>query len=213
MREQRSEPKVVGYSNIKDVVRVLVAAFYADPLSTWIFPDPLQRREQLRRFLTLGVEGTMRYPCVWLNEIGSATSVWIPPGGTEYSPVQADRFEPLLVELLGTAAAPVVETFDLLTRSHPSEDPHYFLSMLATDPEHAGHVDGLTLLADNLRLVDQEQTAVYLEASNAVNIPLYLRYGFELVPPIAAPGGGPDVFTMWREAVVSVPNEDGSAPL
>ncbi len=203
MGQQGGAPKVVGHSRIKDVVRVLVEAFYADPLWTWIFPDPFQRREQLRRFLTLGVEGAMRYPYVWLAENGSATSVWIPPNGTEYSPDQAERFEPLLVELLGAAAAPVVETFDLLTRSHPREDPHYFLSMLATDPEHAGHAYGLSLLADNLSLVDQEQVAVYLEASNAVNIPLYQRYGFELVAPIRAPGGGPEIFTMWREAVPS----------
>jgi GNAT superfamily N-acetyltransferase len=193
-------PRIVGLTSLADVVTVLANAFHADPLWGWIFPDVRKRREQLRRFLTLGVEGAMRYPWVWLTPNNSATSVWIPPAGTEYSDAQAERFAPLLVELLGPGAPRVIETFEMLNRSHPREEPHFFLSMLATDPDQSGKGHGLSLLADNLRLVDQEQVAVYLEASNEVNVPLYGRHGFEVVAALPAPGGGPEIFTMWRES-------------
>ena len=33
----------------------------------------------------------------------------------------------------------------MLNRSHPREDPHYFLSMLATDPDQSGKGHVLSL--------------------------------------------------------------------
>jgi hypothetical protein len=38
-----------------------------------------------------------------------------------------------------------------------------------------------------------------LEASNAANVPLYRRYGYEPRDVFSVPGS-PDVTTMWRDA-------------
>lgn len=45
------------------------------------------------------------------------------------------------------------------------------------------------------------QTAMpaYLEPSNPANVPLYARYGFEVLGSFSLPGGGPGVVTMWRQ--------------
>jgi predicted acetyltransferase len=76
--------------------------------------------------------------------------------------------------------------------------PHFYLSLLGTDPRQAGHGYGLGLLADNLRRIDDLGAPAYLEASNTANVPLYERYGFEVLSSFQ-PTGGPLVFTMWRE--------------
>ena len=43
----------------------------------------------------------MRYPWVWLTPGDTATSVWIPPDGTDLSEGQEATLEPTIVEMLG----------------------------------------------------------------------------------------------------------------
>lgn len=183
--------------DVDDVVHVLVGSFYNDPLWSWALPDPSSRSDQQRRLWRLCVVGAIRYPWVWLTEGSSATSVWIPPDGTEFPDEQVERLEPILEDMLGHDAARVVETFDLFEQAHPRTVPHFYLSLLGTDPRQAGHGYGLGLLADNLRRIDELGAPAYLEASNTANVPLYQRYGFEVVGSFR-PLGGPEVVTMWR---------------
>jgi GNAT superfamily N-acetyltransferase len=194
-------PKVVGPEQVERVTDILVGAFFDDPLWGWAFPDPVRRPDQHRALWRLCVQGAVRYPWVWLDAGQMAASVWIPPGGTDFSDEQAARLEPLLVDLLGADAGRALEAFELLDAAHPHDRPHYFLSLLGTDPGHRGHGYGFGLLADNLRRIDRESMPAYLEASNSANVPLYQRYGFEVLSSIPVPGG-PEVFTMWREARV-----------
>ena len=55
------------------------------------------------------------------------------------------------------------------------------------------------LLADNLRRIDAEGTAAYLESSNPVNNYRYERLGFVPCGEFELPEDGPDVLQMWRE--------------
>lgn len=183
-----------------DVVAILASAFYDDPAWSWAFPEPSLRAEQQRRLWTLFVEGAMRYPYVWLTEGNTATSVWIPPDGTEFSDEQEAALEPMIEEMLGDDSARVMRMFELFDRAHPRDVPHFFLSLLGTSTEHRGRGHGLGLLAHNLREIDEAGMPAYLEASAPVNVPLYERQGFVVLDSFQLPAGGPEVFTMWREA-------------
>jgi len=185
--------------DVGDVVEILVSAFYKDPAWSWAFPDPSLRAEQHRRLWTLFVEGAVRYPYVWLTEGNTATSVWIPPDGTEFSDEQEAALEPLIVELLGADAPRVMRAFELFDRAHPRDVPHFFLSLLGTSASHRGRGHGLGLLGDNLREIDEAGMPAYLEATAPVNVPLYERYGFVVLDSFQLPERGPEVVTMWRE--------------
>ncbi|MEO8108298.1 MAG: GNAT family N-acetyltransferase [Actinomycetes bacterium] len=192
-------PRKASPQDSADVVEILVSAFYDDPTWSWAFPDPSRRAEQHRRLWGLFVEGAMRFPWVWLTQGETATSVWIPPNETELSDEQEAALEPLLVEMLGSRASRVLTGVEMFDQAHPRGVPHFYLSLLGTSPEHRGHAYGLRLLAGNLRHVDEAGLPSYLEASNPVNVPLYLRYGFEVLGSFTLPEGGPEVFTMWRD--------------
>ena len=201
MAAEELRPRVASPQERDVVVAILVSAFYEDPTWSWAFPDPSLRAEQHRRLWALFVDGALRYPWVWLTSGNTATSVWIPPNGTDLSQGQEAALEPTIVDMLGVDASAVIQAFELFDRAHPRELPHFYLSLLATGAAHRGRGYGLSLLAENLRLIDEAGMPAYLEASNPANVALYARHGFEIRGSFKLPGDGPEVVTMWRDAV------------
>jgi GNAT superfamily N-acetyltransferase len=190
-------PRVAGSDDAATVTELIVGAFYDDPTWSWVFPDPATRRQQHRQLWRLFVDGALRYPWVWLAANDTAASVWVPPGGTDLSAEQESAFEGFIHELLGADAPRALHAFEAFEAAHPHDQPHYYLSLLATDPARRGNGYGLGLLADNLATIDAEGLPAYLEASNPANVPLYQRYGFEPSGTFRL-DGGPTVTTMWR---------------
>jgi GNAT superfamily N-acetyltransferase len=199
MTRPTDDPQVVTAERADTAVRILVDSFYRDPLWSWAMPDDDRRRAQHRAVWALFVEAAVPHSWVWLTGNGSATSLWIPPGVSELTDEQAEQFEPMLVDLMGAGAARVLQAFDVLDQGHPHDEPHYYLSLLGTDPARLGHGYGLGLLAANLRRIDELGLPAYLEASNEANVPLYARYGFRPRARLVMPDDGPDVVTMWRD--------------
>ncbi len=203
MTAQEFAPRVASLQDRDTVVEVLVSAFHDDPVWSWAFPDPSLRAEQHRRLWGLFAEGAMRYPWVWLTPGDTATSVWIPPSGTDFSHEQEAVVEATIAEMLGADAARVLSAFELFEHAHPRGEPHFFLSLLGTRTEQRGRGYGLDLLADNLRRIDDTGMPAYLEASNLANVALYERHGFEVHGSFTLPGDGPEVVTMWRRPALS----------
>jgi ribosomal protein S18 acetylase RimI-like enzyme len=151
-------------------------------------------------FWRLLVEGALRYPETWITVEREATSIWIPPGGTEMSAEQENRLGELVAEHLGSGGDNYHELLARFDAAHPRDTPHYYLSLLGTHPQHRGHGIGMWLLAHDLALIDAEHLPAYLESSNPANIDRYRRLGFEPHGEFSYPGDGHVVTTMWRPA-------------
>jgi GNAT superfamily N-acetyltransferase len=107
-----------------------------------------------------------------------------------------------LVDLLQrTAYAPVQQgvfaVFEQMARYHPRE-PHWFLPFIGVDPLQQGKGCGAALMQHALIPCDRDGTPAYLESSNPKNIPLYERYGFELLGTIQVETS-PAIFPMLRK--------------
>lgn len=200
MTSDETAPHVAAADDRDDVVSLLVSAFYDDPTWSWALPDPSLRAAQHTTLWTLLVDGAMRYSWVWLAAGNTATSVWIPPGGTELPDEQQHVLDQTIAGMFGTGAPRVLQAFEQFDQAHPQNEPHYYLSLLGTGAAHRGHGFGLGLLADNLRRIDATRMPAYLEASNPANVPLYRRFGFDVIGSFTLPDGGPEVATMWRAA-------------
>jgi GNAT superfamily N-acetyltransferase len=147
----------------------------------------------------LWLEGALRFPWVWMTEAVGAVSVWIPPGEDELSPEQDAAFRRLAESALGRRGAAYLDAvMARFAEAHPHAEPHYYLSLLGTHPAHRGHGLGMALLAENLKRIDAEGAAAYLESSNPANDQRYQRLGFSLNARFKLPDGGPNVTTMWR---------------
>jgi GNAT superfamily N-acetyltransferase len=109
-----------------------------------------------------------------------------------------------LTELASECLRSAVDDYlDLLNRfdaAHPRDEPHYYLSLLGTHPDHRGKGIGMGLLEHDLALIDAEGFPAYLESSNPADNARHTGVGFQAAGEFAYPGGGPVVTTMWRPA-------------
>ena len=187
-------------ADIDLVTSIITLAFAHDPLWAHAMARPDGETAHHAAFWRLFVEGALRYPCTWLTSGGEATSIWIPPGGTEMTPEQEQLLADLAADWLGPAAGGYRELLSRFDAAHPRAEPHYYLTLLGTHPDHRGKGIGMRLLAHDLEQVDAEHVAAYLESSNPANNRRYASVGFEPYGEFEYPGAGPVVTTMWRTA-------------
>ena len=58
---------------------------------------------------------------------------------------------------------------------------HYYLMVMAVEPEFQGQGIGSHLMQDGLKWADDEKLACYLETCTAIDVKFYKKHGFEVV--------------------------------
>jgi GNAT superfamily N-acetyltransferase len=195
------QARVAGPDDLGGVAETLSRAFERDPVWSWAFRVPDLGPEPLHATWRFLAESALDYGWVWCAEGYVAASLWIPPGRPEIKPEEEERFESMLDGLLGDGASRLFATWERFEQAHEIEllqQPYYYLSLLATHPDHAGNGLGMGLLADNLARIDAEGVPAYLESTNRANDGRYERLGFEPCGEFELPEDGPNVVQMWR---------------
>lgn len=197
--ETGHQPRLATPDDVATVTRILAAAFHADGIwGEWAFPKRRTRRANRQAAFGAFVAGGLRHGASWLAARDTAAAVWIPPGGSELSVEQEREFVGWLRS--GDAAVDrILGAFDMFEEARPTE-PHYYLSLLGTAPAFAGNGHAQRLLAHNLARLDGEEASAYLETSDQL-VPLYRRFGFQLIGSFVLPDDGPRVNGMWRSPV------------
>jgi GNAT superfamily N-acetyltransferase len=176
----------------------IALAFLGDPVwgvALAEFDDPVA----LRRFWRFYVDGAHRYNTAFAGVGAGTISTWVPPGGTELSPEQEAGIQQLAEQELPAAqAAALVELWARFDDNHPHDEPHAYLSLLATRPDQAGHGYGQAHLAADLTRWDAAGLPTYLESSNPANNRRYQRQGYVSVGQFETVLDRAIVTTMWR---------------
>lgn len=176
---------------------ILADAFAHDPMwSTWAFPNRVGRNDNRAAVFRLFVEGALRYSTSWLAAGDGAVAVWIPPGGSGLDTMQEVMLESALRRRVGpTQTRRILHGLEMFEQTTP-EEPHYYLSLLGTNPTAAGRGLGRRLLADNLTVIDRERAAAFLDCADDL-VPFYESFGFRVVSSLVLPDG-PHSNGMWR---------------
>ena len=173
----------------------LVAAFIADPFIRWMFPDSKQYFDNFPLVLKHFAGGAFEHSSAYRSDDFKAAALWLPPGvGPDEDALGAVMQE-------GVAAPLQEEVFAVLEQvgaGHP-EEAHWYLPAIGVEPLSQGKGYGSALLARGLEVCDRHHAAAYLEATNPANIPLYQRFGFEVIGQIQA-GSSPAITPMFRAA-------------
>jgi GNAT superfamily N-acetyltransferase len=181
------------------MTETIATAFHDDPLWSWAFADEARRAEHFRVWWRVFVDASFPNEWTWVSEHCESVAIWTPPGAEEMSHADEERLVELVGELIGgDHANAVLRMLMQFDAAHPRDVPHYYLGIVATHDDHRGHGIGEALLAENLKIVDEQHMPAYLESSNPANLKRYMRLGFEPVGEIEVPDGRPAVVTMWR---------------
>jgi GNAT superfamily N-acetyltransferase len=200
------EARIATEDDLEPVARLLADAFEDDPLWGWAFP----RKQDLESWWRFNVRSAFRFP--WVRVLGdfAAAAIWIPPGESELTEAEEPEVEPLVRELAGPRAPEILDLLERFERSHPKDlPPHYYLSLLGTDPARRGFGHGMSLLEENLARIDAEAMPAYLESSNSANDPRYERRGFRRIGEFERPDGGATIATMWRAPMARADHPPG----
>jgi GNAT superfamily N-acetyltransferase len=194
-----STNRPASQADVAAVTATMATAFQRDPVwGPYSFPDAARRLEQSARFWEFCIRAALRFPATYVTHNCEAAAVWIPPGEAEMTSAQEAALADLLVELLGgDQAAVVMDAFARLDQAHPHDQPHHYLSLLATHSDHRGRGLGMALLGDCLLTIDAAHMPAYLESTNPANDARYMRHGFEPRGRVELPNGTP-ITTMWR---------------
>jgi GNAT superfamily N-acetyltransferase len=178
------------------LAEVLARAFYDDPVTAWFYPDAARRLRHGRRFFDIRLRQLAGHGLIFTDEERSGAALWAPPGHWREDFRQSLRMLPMLPVLLPhlTRTTRAVREIE---RRHPVA-PHYYLSVIGTDPRKQGGGVGSALLAPMLDVCDQAGAAAYLESSKESNLSFYARHGFAVRELIELPEG-PPLWLMWRE--------------
>lgn len=176
-------------------VWTLVLGFAADPLARWSWPAPDQYLTSMPQFVEACGGRAFEHGTAYVTGRGHAAALWLPPG-VQQNEVALDA---IMAHSLRPEISEDMAQLRLgMTEHHPPE-PHWYLPLIATDPNWVGQGLGTLLMKHALRRCDSEGTAAYLESSNPENIPFYQRHGFKVIGEIQH-GDSPRLTPMLRTA-------------
>src|SRR4051794_17510229 len=147
------------------MVNALSAAFYADPVFEWLYPDPVNRRQVIGPFFEIFTDAIAPYGVSQLVGDGAGATLWVPPGGHVVAEEEAEAFFEAINALSPVDVERLAATFELMDAAHPTE-PCWYLNFIGVVPEAQGTGVGSALLRSSLVRSDQDGFGAYLEATS-----------------------------------------------
>ena len=174
-----------------NVGALMALAFATDPFVRWILPSP-------HNFVTDSLKHAGKTTAPAFDDgtvymIGDAfgAAVWVGPDAkfqrNDDHSNDGSGMPEALPELIHKSGA-----------YRPSE-PHWYLAYIAVDPAHRGKGMGTALMNYSLDICDRDHMPAYLESTNAANLSIYKRHGFEMQAEVQV-GNSPKRYSMLRPA-------------
>lgn len=195
-----ADVRPVTPGDLVDVGGSLGRAFGDDPVMEYLVPgvSPRERARRMARFFATETKQRARLAGAWTSAGCEGAALWAPPGRWRTGVRDGLGLALPIVRAAGPRVLAKLPVLARMEKVHPKE-PHWYLAVLGTDPDHQGKGIGRDLLAPVLERCDHEGLPAYLESSKESNIPYYERFGWRLTGELSLARGAPTIYPMWRE--------------
>ena len=174
-------------------INTIVLGFAADPMTRWVWPDSSEYLRRMPAFVKAFGGRAFEHGTADVVQGGRAAALWLPPG---VEPDEAEMGKAMEGSLRPEIAEDIGAVLKGMAEHHPRE-PHWYLPLIAADPNWIGQGLGALLIKHALQRCDEQGVAAYLESSNPRNISLYERHGFKIIGRIQS-GSSPVMTPMLR---------------
>lgn len=183
--------RVGTWDDEPNVGALMALAFATDPFVRWILPDPLDYVKSSLKHARITTAPAFDNGTVYMIGETFGTAVWIGPDA---------KFRRKKASEEGGVDMPK-ELAELIQKSsaYRPKEPHWYLAYVAVDPAYRGKGLGTALMKHSLDICDSDHMPVYLESTNAANLSIYKRHGFELLAEVQV-GNSPKRYSMLRPA-------------
>ena len=193
----------LGAGDLPGAAAVLARAFADAPLMTFLL-GPGRGRETELIFATLCRDAARAGVVEGVREDGRvvAAALWLPPGAHPTPWRREARMVPSWVRLatMHPRAVPrLLKATPALDALHPLE-PHWFLSLLGTEPALQGRGHGGALVRRGLRRAEEDGVGVHLDTDKPRNVEWYRGFGFEVSDEVRVVPGAPPSWGMRTAA-------------
>jgi len=192
--------------DMRAVARVLGAAFFDSPITSWIVPSTRLRPMALRAFFGSGARDALHNGRVWVADDGGeivGAAVWLPPGSYPMTTARELRTSLPILKLFPIAPASLIRAlkYQAAVAKVHTKDEHWYLVSIGVEPSRRGSGLGTRLIAPGLEAAEAEGLPCYLETEKERNLPFYGRHRFDVSRHMEEPvEAGPQVWCMYRPA-------------
>ncbi len=189
--------------HIKPVSLMLSRAF-KDQLKD-IFPDPEERRVKEPYANEFLIRRDYSYSRAFITSPQlEGIAVWMHSDKREERPFWRVLTSGAIWQAIkiGCKALRKMRAYDqYVERKHKELAPHkhWYLAVLAVDPQHQGKGYGSNLLNEMLSNIDEEGLPCYVETEGEKNASMYQHFGFEVVDEFVVPGTKVKLIAMLRQ--------------
>jgi len=174
-------------------VSVQLAAFIADPITRWLWPDPHEYLAGFPRIVRGFGGGAFDNGGADVSEGFMGCALWLAPG---VYPDEEALGQALSDSVPEPRRSEMLSVLEQMGESHP-EETHWHLAIIGVDVAHQGKGVGAALMQERLTKLDAQGVHSYLESTNLRNIPFYERHGFQVIREIQV-GSSPPMIPMLR---------------
>jgi GNAT superfamily N-acetyltransferase len=164
---------------------------------SWAFPRERTRLRAAERFFGVRLRQLLGQGESYTTDDLAGGAIWAVPDRWAVGLADAAAMAARVLPDIRLRLPLVWRGLRAIERDHPHE-PHYYLSILGTDPARQGEGIGSALMRPILEACDRDGVPAYLEASKERNVDYYTRHGFRATGELELPRG-PRVWPMWRE--------------
>jgi len=185
-------------ADLPAIGRALAAAFEDDPVWMWVAGPRADWSTRAAAWFATEARLKMAGPSeVLVDDEVHGIAIWAPPKHWRNSVLDGLRILLPSLRLFRSRLPRGLVMVHRVEKLHPRE-PHWYLALLGTDPDHQGKGIGGALIEEVTRRCDEQGLGAYLESSKEQNVPYYARFGFVVQGEIHVTDG-PTMWRMWRE--------------
>lgn len=163
----------------EQVLDLLEAAFVTEPAFAHFFGSDYGA--YARTFLAFLFDLRLAGGIIWVEEDAGrvvAASLWDPPGGPTLAQSGQERLWREAADRFGLLIEQRLDAYDAQVHELGPRQLHYYLGVIASDPNARGRGHGAAVLRPGLAAADAAGMSTFLETGTESNLGFYGRFGF-----------------------------------